>query len=402
MVSAILAMTVLVLTHEGGTYGSGAIDEGIGEVLRKRLKPHRYLEQNGITIEGIVRSLVHEFKTSIKPGWDMDNKTNNYLDVIGLVPFPGEPNVLRNRVVIRHHEIKKIFLDVLSPIKEILLEQLTASRNRGLSIDVCHLDLPNPFCATSDIGVQRVVVMGGFADSPTYQKYLRKSLDEYNEHTSCAAEWYHPTMSTVLNAVAGGGVIRAANKANGPQRIARSSYGLGRFEHWDAKLHKGQTPIKGYDNEKPYARTIDWMVKLGEEIEHDKEYAFECEYTFPSRKFGLPNKGPFELSDEVWVSDTASQSHLDVDGEHNKGSECLGLMKTDVTHLRRYFETRLDYKRKRGKGKVEWLVLTYHLVFKINGLNMNCRQVFRFEDGTEIHLNNLKASLAPGINLGAS
>ncbi|KAM0555856.1 hypothetical protein ACHAPJ_006255 [Fusarium lateritium] len=376
-----------LVPHSGGTYGSSAIEQDVGELLRKRLKPHRYLEQNGITIEGIVQSLIHEFKAKIKPSWNIfTDKTNKYLDVKGLKPFPGERNIIPNQVIIRYHEINRIFLDVLHPIRRIMLEQLTASSDRGLNIDV------------------KSGCNGGFADSPSYKEYLQRSLTDHNKRTDCTAKWYHPTMNTVINSVAAGGVIRAGNKANGPKRIARSSYGLGRYEPWDAKLHKGQTPIKGIHDGKLYARTIDWKVKLGEKIKHDEELAFECEYTFLSKdEFGWPKKGPFVLCDEIWVSDTASKSHLAVDGEHNKDSEYLGFMETDVTHLRGCFETRSSSsKRKRGEQKLEWLVLAYHLVFEINGLNMNCRQVLRFVDGTEIPLNNLKVSLAPGISLGAS
>ncbi|KAF4967648.1 hypothetical protein FSARC_4843 [Fusarium sarcochroum] len=361
-------------------------DQFVGDLFRKRLQSHRYLEKDGITIEAIVQELVCKFKQRIKPHWDIFNdNTSKHLDVRGLKPSPNEPNIGRNRVIIRADEIKKIFEAVLIQVERIMLEQLTASKYRGLNVD-------------------RVVLMGGFADSPSYYEHLRRSLATFNEKTGCAAKLHRPPLITVVDAVAAGGVLRAANKENGPKRIARSSYGIGRSEIWDKKLHEGQRRVKGIHNGKDYARTIQWMIKLGQEIKPDKEYRFECEYTFAYKNAsGLRNKGPFELCDEIWVSDTASQSHLGADGEHNKGSENLGLMKTDVAQYQEYFVPRFSKSnRKYGKGRREYWALEYLLLFKVDGLNMTCRQVLILKDSTEKELNKLRVSIAPGINLGAS
>src|SRR5262245_43001266 len=71
-------------------------------------------------------------------------------------------------------------------------------------------------------------------------------------------------MSSSVTAVASGAVLRALNKDQGPQRIARSSYGILRDEPFDQDLeeHKGvKATTDKFDGELYVTATIDWLLK---------------------------------------------------------------------------------------------------------------------------------------------
>jgi hypothetical protein len=64
--------------------------------------------------------------------------------------------------------------------------------------------------------------------------------------------------------VASGAVIRALNKSQGPERIARSSYGILRTEPFgEHEEHEGLNPSYDPHDGQPYIkRTVDWVLKL--------------------------------------------------------------------------------------------------------------------------------------------
>lgn len=70
--------------------------------------------------------------------------------------------------------------------------------------------------------------------------------------------------TSIINAVASGAVLRALNKTNGPERVARSSYGIMRsepFGHYDE--HRGLKPSYDHHDGMAYIKqTIDWVLKL--------------------------------------------------------------------------------------------------------------------------------------------
>lgn len=104
--------------------------------------------------------------------------------------------------------------------------------------------------------------MGGFAGSPSLQKWLERFLEGLCESRGLRPIKlyrleeqerfaYLPTVPLMIltrryrrmavNAVSKGAILRALDKKNGPARFARSSYGLLRSEPWGDHIeHSGQ------------------------------------------------------------------------------------------------------------------------------------------------------------------
>ncbi|KAF5620077.1 Hsp70 chaperone protein [Fusarium sp. NRRL 52700] len=77
------------------------------------------------------------------------------------------------------------------------------------------------------------------------------------------------------------------------------------------------------------------------------------------------NHGPFICQEEIWVSDEAHLDNLSYLDEHNKDAEMIGILETDVTHLRQHFV------RRGGDDSRRWYwEFPYELVLTIDGLNM--------------------------------
>ncbi len=150
-------------------------------------------------------------------------------------------------------------------------------------------------------------------------------------------------MVSVATAVASGGVLRALNKDQGPERKSRSSYGILRKEHFDDyKAHKGEKPrIDKWDGLE-YIPTIYWVLKKVSRVFFPRRILsavwipihiawqglklpptwickpFKCSHNFP----GYGNK-PLKCREILYVSDTAFKSHYRVTHPNNKGMTYL-------------------------------------------------------------------------------
>lgn len=71
------------------------------------------------------------------------------------------------------------------------------------------------------------------------------------------------SIGSVVDAVAAGAVVRALNKESGPNRVAKTAYGLGVFEPYDNKVHGSQATLDGVcDPREKYVKCIQWISKI--------------------------------------------------------------------------------------------------------------------------------------------
>ncbi|KAF5675854.1 Hsp70 chaperone protein [Fusarium heterosporum] len=382
--------------HSGNRYGSKALNEGFHRLLSNLLCEHTYLEKNGVTVAGITRKLVdHDFDKFKKPSWSPYGEEYDWhLEVMDIKFDPGDPNAGRdnnkkpkkNRVTIRAKRINDIFLHVCGEVAEMMREQLVTALESG-------------------IRSEKVVLMGGFAESRFLRRHLETSLAKINAEYGLKAEIYRPELEgrSLMDAVAAGGVLRALNKKNGPARFSRSSYGHGVYDIYDPYLHLGQETVLAHHNANVYVKTIRWVSKLNNVMPATFEVVEERMHTYAFSIRRRKNTGPFMCSDEVWVSDTAYLDHRSVTHKHNEGAEMLGIINTDITELFRPDlgeRNPFTYRKATMQGKkrinAHW-EFHYQLVFVIDGLNMRCFQRF---DG--IVLGELKIGCAPSLPSGAN
>ncbi|KAK6712377.1 hypothetical protein SNK05_006832 [Fusarium graminearum] len=66
-----------------------------------------------------------------------------------------------------------------------------------------------------------------------------------------------PAIGSVVDAVAAGAVVRTLNKESGPNRVAKTAYGLGVFEPYDKEVHGNQATLDGLcDPRETYVKCI--------------------------------------------------------------------------------------------------------------------------------------------------
>jgi molecular chaperone DnaK (HSP70) len=100
-----------------------------------------------------------------------------------------------------------LFDKSLKTIEQLMLEQLKYARSSNTNID-------------------KVVLVGGFADSPTLKHFLTSSLIKVNKQFNTSSHLVAPPANTSATGVAVGALMRAQNKENGPKRVPCRSIGV--------------------------------------------------------------------------------------------------------------------------------------------------------------------------------
>ncbi|KAF5535802.1 Hsp70 chaperone protein [Fusarium mexicanum] len=291
------------------------LDAGFRDYLEDLLAEETYLNDGIETIHGIVERITHlEFEKRIKRGFDYKLSTaKKEIYIRGLRDNPAKG--FRNECLyIPRLKIQEIFFKHLDAIVEIVKSQLEAARGKGYTVG-------------------KVILIGGFGTSISLRQRLQEFLGEYSREYSYRVTLMEPQQGTsIINAVASGAVLRALNKANGPDRIARSSYGILRTEPFGQyPEHAGLKPSYDRLDGMPYIKqTIDWVLKLGERVPS----VWQCEPFACSHTFDVWPVRPFICREMLYVSDHATKSHYRKTHPNNEGAEYVGEIEVDFSFLR--------------------------------------------------------------------
>ncbi|RYP15476.1 hypothetical protein DL765_005683 [Monosporascus sp. GIB2] len=229
--------------------GSSYLNEAFRGLLREKLKDEMYLERGQVTLDGIVENiLISEFEYKTKRHYDIyDRRRLPESFYCGGLQDSREKGFLGGCVYIRFGEMREIFHKRLQRIVGLMEEQIMGA-------------------ASEDVRVDKVVLIGGFAGSPSLQKELARRLKELS--TQFALDTELIVRGNRATAVASGAVLRALNKEGGPRRFQRSSYGIQRKEEHGTFPEHAIIKKKRYDTVDGIAwvETIDWVLKKGTEI----------------------------------------------------------------------------------------------------------------------------------------
>ncbi|KAK2601848.1 hypothetical protein QQS21_004631 [Conoideocrella luteorostrata] len=142
-------------------------------------------------------------------------------------------------------------------------DQINAAMKAGHEVEVrCTITCSDSLVLSAHRFAQKIVLIGGFAMSKSLRTYIQTRLTHFNSQNNSQVLAVFPEKHTVT-AVASGAVLRALNKEQGPQRKARSSYGILRAEPFGTcDEHKGLRPSYDRHDGHAYIRnTIDWVLK---------------------------------------------------------------------------------------------------------------------------------------------
>ncbi|KAJ3464653.1 hypothetical protein MRS44_009439 [Fusarium solani] len=392
-----LRLSKEVVPHGGGLCGSSYLNEYFREHLLKLLENQTQLEVNGVTIRGLVEHIMVNIETTHKRCWDIYlNKKKLSLFVSGnLKPgkgLKGNCVIISAQVsclfltkcsfplTVRRKDIEAMFLRLFVQIGDILENQIIPASNYGYNVD-------------------KVILMGGFAGSPSLQKWLENFLEGL-----CESHGLRPIKlfrleeqerRMAVNAVSQGAILRALDKKNGPARFARSSYGLLRSEPWGDHIeHSGQNySVNRATGDHYILKTIYWVLKKGDKI--GPNWVSEK----PLETVHLIEYGdPLICCEEIWVSDTATESHYRFTHKKNKGAQKAGTLEVDFNFLKEQglikpIEPEIG---KNGKpiGTRHWKV-EFLIYLKMIGRDLSC---IVKRDGKVI--NSCRINIAPGFDMG--
>lgn len=205
--------------------------------------------------------------------------------------------------------------------------------------------------------VSKVVVVGGFGDSPCLQSYLLQQKDRIVRKLGQPLKLRFSPRNMSATGVATGAILRAINKANGPSRTPCQSIGVLRHipcdnpEDYTAEVLEQPRDPSEVDQKDYIMNTIYWVVKKvcllicitcqpadffknGEMLESVHTVTFISEHVFK------PSEREWIVEEQLWASETCTLDFYKLDHQHNarKAME-IGLVMFDITKLRQKIRT---------------------------------------------------------------
>ncbi|XXG98242.1 peptide transporter ptr2 [Hypoxylon texense] len=255
-----------VVEPGGGLCGSSYLNEAFRALLHKRLKAEKqYLERGRITLDGIIEDIIiNKFEYITKRQFDLyDDLRVHERYYCANLEDDADKGFWDSEIIVNHDEMRDIFIPCLENIAAIMEDQIVLAMGKGVHVD-------------------QVILVGGFAGSPSLHGYLERHLATLSNRLGFDVELFRPrnNANSRVTAVASGAVLRALNKENGPGRQIQCSYGIRRDES------KGTQ--KEHRNAKAFRDRAD-----------EDEPRFLCE-------------------EHLYVSDSATESHYSLTSRRNK------------------------------------------------------------------------------------
>lgn len=231
-----------VVTPDGVSCGSSLLNDRYENLLKDRLKQARIVG-NDSPLQRIVAVEVQKFESEKRSINILDKKAR--IDPVHISGLQADPElgIRRSYLDIRWKDLYNVFNVPLRGVADLMLKQLNAAK-------------------ASKVNVQTVILTGGFGESPSLRKHLKKKLVDQKNLLGQSIDLHQSRF--VQSAVARGAVLRALNKEHGPRRFTRSSYGILQSEAYDEEnpLHRKFRVTKHpADGELYIMGTIHWVIE---------------------------------------------------------------------------------------------------------------------------------------------
>ncbi|KAK9423862.1 hypothetical protein SUNI508_03878 [Seiridium unicorne] len=370
----------------GALCGSAYLNGRFYDHIRKRLDGELYLEEErGRTLDEIAHEItVTDFEIRLKRNFNCFEQP----PTPKIVRCPGlrensNKRFLRDRIVISHERLRKIFRPSLQRTLELVVAQIERFAANSRKKKAIKVRIPANHHPQGCSSYQKVVLTGGFAASISLERCLSASLQAYCEKNN------HPILDVMVpnrdaSAVSSGGILRGLNKDRGPLRFIRSSYGILRTFPWDENreefLNSGLTKPRrnAVDGGHWVKDTIYWVLKRGDEVVTHlsngrtervwKSEPISCMHSF------LATSSKFICEELLYVSDSATESYYLRDHEKNRDAEEVGAIITDFTFLREQglVEPVQNYDETGNPIGKEHYEIEYKLYLEVVGRDLQC------------------------------
>ncbi|KAH0556621.1 hypothetical protein GP486_005547, partial [Trichoglossum hirsutum] len=321
------------LHNKGELCGSSYLNKALKSHLTERLQHEHYLDREGVTRESLIEKELVEFENNLKRTFNIAN--NNSTEDIWLQGLKDneEKGFAHGSLLLSCDQIAGIFRPCLDAIAKLIKRQVKAAKQK------------------KNLEVEQVVLIGGFAASPSLRSYLKDRLASID--IVCLKS---PNIAT---AVAHGAVFRALDKEGGPRREILSSYGFLRREEYDPKgcpAHVGVNPVyQRLDGKRYINNCIHWLIKKGEVVPPKQKYSLDAYQIFRA-------DGEMIVEEKLYVSDTSTESHYKLNHPNNEGAEVAGTLEVNLTSLKDENKIQLE----RGPNGLYYHV-KFELVIEVDG-----------------------------------
>ncbi|KAJ4342040.1 hypothetical protein N0V87_001366 [Didymella glomerata] len=325
----------------------GDLNDKFRSLVKGILRKELYLENGEDTIDTIVAAeAMFKFENDIKRSFQYDDTEATYpIRIRGLRESRSEDRIRDNylpsvesKLTCYSQDVWNIFRPSVRKIGTMMEDAVVNAKNAGYA-------------------VSKVVVVGGFGDSPCLQSYLLQQKDRIVRNLGQPLKLRFSPRNMSATGVATGAILRAINKANGPSRIPCQSIGILRHipcdqpEDYPAEVLSQPSKWSAAE-QKPYVmNTIHWVVKKvslfvsiicqsADFLQNDEMLESVHTVRFLSEHVFQANDREWVVEEQLWASETCTLDFYKLDHEHNAGKTTeIGAVEFDITTLRQRIRT---------------------------------------------------------------
>ncbi|KAH4006322.1 hypothetical protein HBI56_024010 [Parastagonospora nodorum] len=332
------------VTHpRGAVCGSSDLNTRMRRFAAINLTDETYLEdeEEGTTIYNVIDSeIMPYFESEVKRAYDPNKEQSFTFRIHGLKRSSVNSRLVKNHFVLSSQDLQDLFDKSLKTIECLLLDQIEHAQRSNTKID-------------------KVVLVGGFGDSPALKDYLKSSLQRYNAQHGTTMQLVPAAANTSATGVATGAIMRAQNKDDGPKRIPCRSIGV--LYHvpddpdynFSKEVLKQAWSISELSQEEYIMRTIRWIIKAGK-----GEVKPVHKYDFLSMHYFSPEDSKWIAEEALYASDTCTEDYFTRSHPKNKGKTSeFGLVQFDVTHLQDRMKLYIPPDAEEGSERYEVTLL---------------------------------------------
>ncbi|CBY00364.1 hypothetical protein IAQ61_011296 [Plenodomus lingam] len=313
----------------GAVCGSGDLNRAFSEFATSLLKHATISAAGDDTIEHIVETeVLPQFENWTKRSFslnhrDLENKSYAFR-IRGLQAIPGDDRIKKGTFVLSFDDMEALFAPSLKTIATLMRNQIF-------------------YAIEARTKVNKVVLVGGFGDSPALKEYLGNTLDQINAEYGTSITIITAPQNTAAAGVALGALKRALDKTNGPAKIPCQSIGIyhhlryepDRYSKDVLNQHEDYWEMCEEDGEEYISNTIQWIIKKGQGAAQSvHEYGWESMHIFTPA-----HTTQWIAEYELFASDECTEDYYIRNHPKNRGKvHKIGKVVFDLMPIRPYLQ----------------------------------------------------------------
>ncbi|KAF1923136.1 uncharacterized protein M421DRAFT_9919 [Didymella exigua CBS 183.55] len=192
----------------GAMIGAGDLNDKFRSLVKSILRKELYLENGDVSTDSIISAeVMFKFENHTKPSFQYNATKETYpLRIRGLRESRSDERIQDLFLVLTYQDIWNIFRPTVK-IGNMIEDTAVNAKDTGYT-------------------VSKIVVVGGFGDSPCLQAYLLEQKGRVERRLGSPLKLRFSQRNMSATGVATGAILRTINKANGPSRIPCQSIGI--------------------------------------------------------------------------------------------------------------------------------------------------------------------------------